>query len=193
MIQNIKEVFDTMMSRVATESFFANEGLGNELAFYIYDYDPRYELEVRAEIKPFIEKISNQMMKRVLHIDMLDLIVEVLKNKGLLEKAYEIQKVSGNDGLLEALKGTVNEMFLTKVISERCVGKYDLLVISGIGKSYPISRAHNLLNNLHAKMCQIPLIMMYPGVYNKQSLNLFDEFKDDNYYRAFRLVDRQEI
>lgn len=92
MIQNIKEDFDTMMSRVATESFFANEGLGNELAFYIYDYDPRYELEVRAEIKPFIEKISNQMMKRVLHIDMLDLIVEVLKNKGLLEKPMKFKR-----------------------------------------------------------------------------------------------------
>ena len=30
--------------------------------------------------------------------------------------------------------------------------------------------------------------MFFPGTYNEQELILFNEIKDDNYYRAFRLV-----
>ena len=31
-------------------------------------------------------------------------------------------------------------------------------------------------------------VMFFPGTYNEQELILFNEIKDDNYYRAFRLV-----
>jgi len=30
--------------------------------------------------------------------------------------------------------------------------------------------------------------MFYPGTFNGQTLNLFDEFKEGNYYRAFNLL-----
>lgn len=189
---DIQNEFESMTTHVASDDFFKGEGLGNELAFYIYDYDPRYEVEVRKQIPQFIKQVTKKTSKQILHIDMLELIVEVLKSKGLLEKSYELQAKLGNDGFLEAIKGVINEATLSDIISEKCVGKFDLLIVSGIGKSYPISRAHNLLNNLHAKMRNTPLIMLYPGLYNKQSLHLFNEFKDDNYYRAFRLIDRQE-
>jgi hypothetical protein len=34
----------------------------------------------------------------------------------------------------------------------------------------------------------IPVIMLYPGSYDGQSLKLFSKFTDDNYYRAFNLI-----
>ena len=37
-------------------------------------------------------------------------------------------------------------------------------------------------------MRDTPLLMLYPGTYNGQSLSLFNTLSDDNYYRAFRLV-----
>jgi hypothetical protein len=37
-------------------------------------------------------------------------------------------------------------------------------------------------------MQDTPLIVFYPGSYTGQTLSLFSEFKDENYYRAFRLV-----
>ena len=36
---------------------------------------------------------------------------------------------------------------------------------------------------------QVPVVMFYPGKYDGQALMLFSKIKDDNYYRAFRLVD----
>lgn len=189
---DVSKDFLEILELISVPSFFRGEGLGNEIAFYIYDYDPKLELEVRKELPLLLDKLEVRTQKKVLHIDLFELTIQLLKNKNLLERAYQIQIKQGNSGLLEALKGVVNEAILSDEIAKMCIGKYDLVFISGIGKSYPISRAHNLLNNLHAKMKNIPLIMFYPGGYNKQSLNLFNEFKDDNYYRAFKLIDRQE-
>jgi len=33
-----------------------------------------------------------------------------------------------------------------------------------------------------------PLVMFFPGRYDGQTLRLFGTLKDDNYYRAFKLV-----
>ena len=50
------------------------------------------------------------------------------------------------------------------------------------------SAFHKVLNNLHQAFVRCPVVMFFPGTYNEQELILFNEIKDDNYYRAFRLV-----
>ena len=57
---DIQSEFDSMIASVASEDFFRGEGLGNELAFYIYDYDPRYEIEVRKQIPQFIKQVTKK-------------------------------------------------------------------------------------------------------------------------------------
>jgi hypothetical protein len=39
---------------------------------------------------------------------------------------------------------------------------------------------------------ETPVVMFFPGSYDGQELRLFNTLKDDNYYRAFPLVPRQE-
>ena len=46
------------------------------------------------------------------------------------------------------------------------------------GNTSPVSYTH-----------LVPVVMFYPGEYDGQELVLFGEIKDDNYYRAFKLVD----
>ena len=46
-----------------------------------------------------------------------------------------------------------------------------------------------VLNNLHQAIDHVPVVLFYPGKYDGQELILFGEIKDDNYYRAFKLVD----
>jgi hypothetical protein len=38
-------------------------------------------------------------------------------------------------------------------------------------------------------MDRVPVVLFYPGEFNGQELILFNTLKDDNYYRAFPLVD----
>jgi hypothetical protein len=60
--------------------------------------------------------------------------------------------------------------------------------ITGVGKCYPFVRSHNVLNNLHQVLDSVPVVMFFPGKYSGQDLRLFGTIKDDNYYRAFKLV-----
>jgi hypothetical protein len=66
--------------------------------------------------------------------------------------------------------------------------QHDLVLVSGVGSVYPMLRAHTLLNNLHTVMGKTPLVLFYPGKYDRQSLKLFNRLSSDNYYRAFKLV-----
>jgi len=49
-------------------------------------------------------------------------------------------------------------------------------------------RSHKMLDSMQHLFEDIPIVMFYPGTFNGQTLNLFDEFKEGNYYRAFNLL-----
>ncbi|NLB82547.1 MAG: DUF1788 domain-containing protein, partial [Clostridiaceae bacterium] len=82
------------------------------------------------------------------------------------------------------------EMFKTGVVDD---GK-SIVLITGVGKSFPIIRSHTILNNLQSIFRRNPVVMMYPGRYeikHSMTLRLFERLDDDNYYRAFPLVERR--
>ena len=63
-----------------------------------------------------------------------------------------------------------------------------MVIIGGVGRVYPYMRSHHVLNNLQHVFDDVPVVLLYPGEYSGQSLTLFGEFEDDNYYRAFNIV-----
>ena len=64
-----------------------------------------------------------------------------------------------------------------------------VIFLTGVGKCYPILRSHKILNILHQHIDDVPVVMLFPGEYDGHSLTLFSEIKDENYYRAFKLID----
>ena len=62
------------------------------------------------------------------------------------------------------------------------------MLLTEVGAAYPLLRSHSMLNNLHERLDRVPVVMFFPGTYDGQQLRLFGLFKDDNYYRAFRLL-----
>ena len=80
--------------------------------------------------------------------------------------------------------------FIKRLIFEK---KYNILFIKGIGEVFPYIRTHNLLSNLQKVLKNEPTIIFFPGSYQNDpkmgsSLNLFCEFYNDNYYRAFNIL-----
>ena len=64
-----------------------------------------------------------------------------------------------------------------------------IVFLIGAGKCYPMLRSHKILNTLHQHgLRKTPVVLLFPGTYNEQELILFNEIKDDNYNRAFKLV-----
>jgi hypothetical protein len=119
----------------------------------------------------------------------LQLTKELLEERGLLEKAMEMQLSKGDEVALAALRAVLKEdKIAQKISSQRDIANLDLLILTGVGAVYPILRTHTLLSALHPIMGNTPLLMFYPGRYDGHSLRLFNALAEDHYYRAFRLV-----
>ena len=108
-----------------------------------------------------------------------------------MEKCFEFERTKGIDFTFEAimkmLKLTSKSNLIVNHIVEN-TPKGSVVFITGVGKCFPLVRSHNVLNNLHQVLDSVPVVMFFPGEYSGQALHLFGTIKDDNYYRAFKLV-----
>ncbi len=189
----LEERFDRAEAIIQKESFRKNKGLGNEVGYYIFDYPPEQELLVRERVA-YIKRKNEQSQDeyRIVEFDLYNIIIDILKQKGYLEKCCEFEKKRGFERITKAvgnmLRITASDSVIVSHIKENTPEK-SIVFLTGIGKCYPILRAHTVLNNLHQVIDHVPVVLFYPGKYDGQELILFSEIKDDNYYRAFKLVD----
>lgn len=49
---------DAIIPEIEKKSFRENRGLGNEVGYYIFDYQPKYELAIRDYIRFIKEKVK---------------------------------------------------------------------------------------------------------------------------------------
>ncbi len=191
MKNDFSERLNKILDKVTSDDFLQGKGLGNEIAFYAFDYPPERELEVREHLTFLVTQIPKRRPEmRFVHVNLFDLIIRYLKDRGFYDKALELQKKKGDQALLKALAAPLDATKLSQVFADEVKpGEQNLVLVSGVGSAYPLLRTHNLLNNLHHRMDNTPLVLFYPGVYDGQSLRLFGILPDKPYYRAFRLVD----
>lgn len=179
-------------SEIGKTSFLNGKGLGNEVSYYVFDYDPKDEILVREYIDKLVKKDKEFGDGYKLKVyDVYDLMIELLESEGYLEDCFEMEKNDGMNYLVESvndlLRMSDNNDYFTEYIEENTPEKA-IVFLTGVGKIFPFVRSHKILNNLHQSFNKAPVVMFYPGKYDGQSLELFGEFKDDNYYRAFPLI-----
>jgi hypothetical protein len=190
MSRGLTERLNDILPTVVSDAFLSGTGLGNEIAFHIFDYPPEEELRIREHIQFLLTHAPKQRRELDLaHIDLFDLVTGYLEDRNLLDKVFKMQREKGDvytRGKLAPLlhPDKLRDRFVKLVKPE----SYDLVLVSGVGSVYPLLRAHSLLNNLHPVMGQTPLVLFYPGSYDGKSLRLFNKLKSRNYYRAFRLA-----
>lgn len=186
-----------ILPRVTSESFLSSEGIGNEIAFYIFDYPAQGELQVREYIQMLLGRFeSHHSDLRVLHLNLLDVVLDYLNQRGLFDKALKMEAAKDATAVLRALKGPLAAVKIRDFIAaEHKPAEYDLVILSGVGSVWPMLRAHSLLNSLHTVMDKTPLLMFYPGTFDGITLRLFGQIaattsRPDKkpYYRAFILV-----
>lgn len=184
---------DRLEEKIKNPSFRQNKCLSNEIGYYIFDYPAADELLVRNRIEYIKSKNESSADDyRIKVFDLYDIMIEILQSKGRLEKCFDIEKKNGfeklSHGISSLLKVNSTDGLIVRYIEER-IDEKNIVFVTGIGKCYPIIRSHTILNNLHMVIDNTPVIMFYPGKYTGQELVLFNELKDDNYYRAFKIVE----
>ena len=183
---------DAMEAAIKKPSFRQSSGKANEVNYWIFDYPPEKELEVRERI----EYMKNKNQKgtdeyQLVVFDLYDIIIDFLERKNFIDECYDFEKQRGFGRIVKAVSNSMkvseNDSLVVQYIQEH-TPENAIVFLTGVGKCYPLLRSHNVLNNLHQSYLRAPVVMFFPGTYNEQELILFNEIKDDNYYRAFRLV-----
>ena len=190
MTDGLTDRLNQVLPTITSDAFLRGKGLGNEIAFYIFDYPPEAELRVREHLQFVLEHLPRTRPGvRVCHVHLLDFVLTYLRQRHLLDKAMAMQQTKSDAFILRQLAPILHPNRIAPVFAEVAQpDQHDLVLVSGVGSVYPLLRVHTLLNNLHAVMGQTPLVLFYPGRYDGQALRLFGKLKNDNYYRAFKLV-----
>jgi Domain of unknown function (DUF1788) len=190
--RTIYERIDDVLPKLMEPQFLENRGIGNEVGFYIFDYEPEHEMFVRTQIVRFKQKLFKAGIP-VLEINLFRVILDILEGRGFLEKALTLEAEKGPETLKKALSPLLSAERMVKVIRERITPEHRLVFLTGVGAAWPLVRSHTILNNLHPVIDDIPMVAFFPGSYDGHELRLFSTFKDDNYYRAFPLVSKEAL
>lgn len=195
--QTIAQSFDVLRSRIKDPEFRAGHGLGNEVPFFVLPYEASKETEMREQLASLLSDAgAGSLDARVFHADLWETFCAICEGRRITpEKMAALEERRGTDSLLSRMhKIATPEAFVEQMrasfeaeLGEPQLG-HDVLVISGVGKVYPLVRAHNILENAQPVFTDIPVVLLYPGSYDGQELHLFGSIHDGNYYRAFALI-----
>jgi len=191
MNSRFEERLNQVLPRLVSPDVLSNKGAGGEIGFWIFDYPAEEEMAMRSWLESVIEPGLRKHVPEIRFktVDLFEFVVDFLKERNLFDKACDMQTSKGDTAVLASLRSVLKEDRLAARMAEKlAITDLDLLIVKGVGAVYPMLRTHTLLSALHPHMRHTPLLMLYPGRYDGQSLSLFNTLSDDNYYRAFRLV-----
>jgi hypothetical protein len=186
---NLDDRLNQIISRLEEPAFLANQGIGNEIGFYVFDYPPEDEIKVREHIALIKRHFEKTGTIRIVEINLFDVLLDILKGKKQLDTVLRSERQWSPQQLHSKLAPIVKVERVVNHIVQLASQEHDIVFLTGVGSAYPLIRAHEVLNNLHDKKLLVdkPLVLFYPGKYTMQELVLFGML-EANYYRAFRLV-----
>ena len=186
-LESLSEKYEKLFNNLKKESFLSMSALGGEIPFYIVPYNPVQENDVIQKTKQLRDRLSLAGIS-VFEINLFDLSLEMLEERGVLEKIVAKESSLSKAKLFKTLQGVLDSE--TKLIPhiEKLVKENpsQMIFLTGIGQVFPFIRSHTILNNLQNSIKDRPTVMFFPGTYGAD-LSLFGKMKDDNYYRAFNL------
>ena len=188
-----QERYSRLYAVISSERFLKKQGLGNEVPFFICDYPPWQAVEMERLVHQLSRRLEQDGI-RVLEINLYDLSIELLRNRGIWDRISQIEESVSKEQLKELLQGVLDpEQHLVPAIAAKMRERdFDVMFVTGVGEVFPYIRSHNVLNNLQSTAKERPTVMFFPGRYTHSlesgaSLDLFGRLHDDKYYRAFNI------
>jgi len=185
--------FQHLLAVISGEHFLNRQGLGNEVPFFICPFKPEESVEMERLRRQLVNRLE-QAGVRILEINLYDLSIEILKERGIWDQIVEMEGSVSKEQLKELLQGVLDpEAHLVPAIAAKLASTdFEVLFLSGVGEVFPYIRSHNVLNNLQSTAKEKPTVMFFPGAYTHSpesgaSLDLFGRLHDDKYYRAFNI------
>lgn len=191
---DLNEKLDLIEKKISSEEFRNNTGTANEVGYYVFDYDPKDELKVRDYIDKLVTKINSKeyLEYHINCFDLYDLMIQSLKEEDILDDILDMEETDGYSDVSNTIQDTMginslNDNYIINTI-KKSIDDKSIVFITGVGKAYPIIRAHKVLKNTHLEIDNVPVVIFLPGKYSGLEISLFGKL-NTNYYRAFKLID----
>lgn len=189
-----KERSEHLFNVITSQRFLNNQGLGNEVPFFICPYPAQEGLSMDKDRQDLVTRIGHAGVK-ALDLSLYDISLSLLEERGILEEVLQIEPETDKSELKELLQNVLDpqEHLIPKIGEEIGANSHDVIFISGVGEVYPYIRSHNVLNNLQSTAKDKPTVLFFPGSYTHAlatgaALDLFGQLHDDKYYRAFNIL-----
>ena len=99
---SLEERLNRIEDKISEKSFRENKGLGNEVGYYVFDYDPRAELEVRNHIAYLKDRINNGNKDfKIIEFDLFHTMIQFIS-----QSAQSRQRVSNSLSLYSSFNST---------------------------------------------------------------------------------------
>lgn len=180
--------------RLAEKDFLSNKGIGNEIGFFTFCYDPSLELQAREFAQRIVrDSQAGKFPCTVKAVNLYDCMLAICEKMQILEAIPKQELKTGTEKQVEQLGAICSpEAFAEELLERTQPHDYgDVVLITGVGEVYPYLRIHDLLNNILDTFASVPVVVFYPGTFNGSSFRLFSRFDASNYYRAFDLTEEQ--
>lgn len=185
-MSKLNEKMDRLRKKIQDSDFLKGKGLSNEVNIRIFTYNPEDEMKVRYFISQLTK--DNNLNCNIREYNLYKIFLEICEDKKLLNKIPKMQEKKGSDFILDKiLKFSTTKEFV-KHMEYKKHQEGDVIFLTGVGEVFPFMRVHSLLEELQVKFDGVPIVVMYPGEFNGREMILFNEFKPNEYYRAFNLI-----
>lgn len=189
----MNQTFDRLFEILSSPRFLRMEGLANEVPIFIKPYNVAEEEGVAPMIRSLGQRLKSAGIK-VAEIDLFELLLEELKEEGLLDDLIQDETTFGKEELLETLKNYADSRtrVVPRLVEIMQQTGNQMTLVTGVGHVFPFLRAHTLLDSIQPAMMRHPLVMFFPGEYQQMpgvgsQLRLFGTLPAKGYYRAFNL------
>lgn len=186
-----KARFDHLCRVVTSDRFLGRQGLSNEVPFFICPYPPEQGMAMDEDRHRLVRHAENAGV-RVLDLNLYDLALEILEERGILEELLEVEAETDKGELRDLLHGVLDpaDHLVPRIAAAMRDRPHDVVFLSGAGEVYPFLRASLVLENLQSTVKETPLVLFFPGEYvahlgRMLALHLFGRVAPERYYRAF--------
>lgn len=186
-MNNLNERLDKLRELVQDRDFLEGKGLSNEVNIRIFCYEAADEMAVRH----FVSQITTDqsLSCHLIECNLYKIFLELCEDLGIMDSIPEMEETDGREFLLEQLHSAIGENeFIAKIEEKGSHSTGDVLLLTGVGDVFPFMRVHKMLEALQPHFSDIPILVMYPGVFDGNYLKLFNRMSPNPYYRAFNVI-----
>lgn len=194
---SMEKRFEHAFAVMSSDSFLSRKSLANEVPYFILPYKPADEPKVGGLRRKLVNRLRSAGVT-VCDVDLWALAGELWQETGQWEQILAAESDLPKDAFAEAVGNVISpSSHLAPRIARTvaaCEPAAQVVLLSNVGRLFPLVRAHAILNTLQPLLSDVPVVLAFPGSYKQSStqgssLVLFDRMTDDDYYRAFDLLD----